>query len=60
MLFPNVGLVQLIDSPGLSDPNIPIDVWVQKYNNQIHEQDFKLDLVVCVIEYATRPSSKEY
>ncbi len=23
--FPFVGLVQLIDSPGLSDPNLPID-----------------------------------
>ena len=60
MAFPHVGLVQLIDSPGLADPNILIDVWVEKYNNQIAQQDLKLDLVVCVIECATRPSSKEF
>jgi hypothetical protein len=27
-----VGLVKLIDSPGLADPNIPIDQWVNLYN----------------------------
>jgi putative ribosome biogenesis GTPase RsgA len=57
MPMSGVGIVKLIDSPGLADPNIPIDQWVKKYNLQLKGE--AIDLVVCLIEYAERPSTKE-
>ena len=29
------GKIKLYDSPGMSDPNIPIDYWLYLYNNAI-------------------------
>ena len=58
-VFEIVGQVKLIDSPGLADPNILIDVWVNLFNNSIGTPKWSIDLVVCVIEYAERPSIKE-
>jgi hypothetical protein len=49
----------LIDSPGLADPKILIDVWVNLYNKAIGEVKWEIDLVVCVLEYTERPSVKE-
>lgn len=57
--IPSIGQVQLIDSPGLADPNLLIDIWVRLYNNTIASQRWKLDLVICVIEYTERPSLRE-
>lgn len=51
--------MKLIDSPGLADPNILIDVWVNLYNNTIGAANWKIDLVVCVLEDSGRPSVKE-
>ena len=48
-----------MDSPGLADPNILIDVWVNLFNNAIGTPKWSVDLVVCVIEYTERPSIKE-
>jgi hypothetical protein len=36
--FDVVGQVQLLDSPGLADPNLLIDVWVRLYNNTVASQ----------------------
>ena len=49
----------MIDSPGLADPKILIDVWVNLYNKAIGEVKWEIDLVVCVLEYTERPSVKE-
>ena len=56
----NGELIQVIDSPGLADPEILIDVWVSLYNSQIAAKKWEIDLAVVVIECATRPSAKEY
>ena len=58
--FPKGEQIQLIDSPGLADPSIPLDVWVRLYNSQIAEAIGGIDLVIIVIEYAERPSTKEF
>ena len=39
-----------IDSPGLNDPDLALENWVEKYNNTIGEQDApRLSLVVLLI-----------
>ncbi len=54
-----LGSVALYDSPGLADPNFPIDRWTTLYNKDIACQKLKFELLVCVMEYAERPSNKE-
>jgi hypothetical protein len=58
--IPELGRVFLCDSPGLADPRLPIDKWTNLYNQSIANKKIKFDLVVCVIEHAERPSTKEF
>ena len=60
MTFPYTDNVRLIDSPGLADPNLPIDQWVNKYNQQVTSKGWEVDLVALVIEYAERPCESEF
>ena len=53
------GKIKLYDSPGMSDPNIPIDQWLNLYNNAIGSKNEKINLLVLVIEHAKRLSFKE-
>ncbi len=51
-VVPDLGFVFLCDSPGLADPSIKIDKWIDLYNKSIADKNIKFDLVICVIEYA--------
>ena len=57
MVIDGVGIIKFIDSPGLADPNIPINQWVNLYNQQVKGE--LIELVVCLIEYNERPTTKE-
>ncbi len=54
-----LGRVILYDSPGLADPNLSINKWSDLFNTNIAQKGIGIDLVVCVIEYAERPSYRE-
>ena len=54
-----LGQIKFYDSPGLSDPNFPIKKWIELFNQIILQPNRKIDLVICVIEYTSRPSNKE-
>ena len=46
-----------IDSPGLNDPDMALENWVQKYNNTVGKQSApRLSLVVLLIECQARPT----
>ena len=49
----------LIDSPGLGDPQIPINQWLKIYNTSFKTEYPSVDLILLVIERGERVSNKE-
>jgi predicted GTPase len=56
-ILPEFKDTAFMDSPGLNDPDMALENWVQKYNNTVGKQSApRLSLVVLLIECQARPT----